>query len=154
MATVKERGRKEWFRGWQKVTLRALAALQVTAGEVSNIFEVGDYDNLVILQRITSSATDATDTLDTKIDGSWDGVNFFNMGEFTQQAGNGSARTEMMQFSKGRAEDPNAIVDITADAGAAVTRPSMCPPFLRTTSVVVDANADASHTFEVIAYIQ
>ncbi len=77
------------------------------------------------------------------------------MGEFTEQAGNGSARTEIMLFAKGLAADVDAIVNITGDAGAAVIRPGMLPPFIRTTSVVVrDTGADEEHTFSVIAYVQ
>ncbi len=52
--------------------MRASSALAESAGEVSNIFDIGDYDNLTIVQDITASATIAGDTLNTKIDGSWD----------------------------------------------------------------------------------
>ena len=156
MSTVVKREKKPYHMGrWDKVVLRASSALTESAGEVSNIFNMGDYDNLTIIQDITASATDAGDTLDTKIDGSWDGTNFFNMGAFTQQAGNGSARTEVMYFAKGLAADVDAIVDITGDAGAAVIRPGMVPPFIRTTSVVVRiTGVDESHTFSIIAYVQ
>ena len=156
MAKVVKREKKPYHMGrWDVVILRASSELAESAGEISDVFFLGDYDNLTIVQDITASATIAGDTLDTKIDGSWDGTNFFNMGEFTQQAGNGSARTEIMQFAKGLAADVDAIVDITGDAGVAVVRPGMIPPYIRTTSVVVrDTGVDEAHTFSVTAHVQ
>ena len=156
MATVTVRGKKQWFRGWQPVTFLALAARTSLTDGVGDIFDVGDWDNMVVILRITASATDAGDVLDVKLDGSWDGSVFFNMGEFTQQAGNGSAAAEMMQFRKGAVvADADALLVLTADAGATVVRPSMCPPYLRvTTTIARVTGVDESHTFSVIAYIQ
>ncbi len=157
MATVVVRSKKPWFRGWQPVTFLALAARDSTTDGVGDVFDVGDWDNMVLILAITASATDAGDTLDVKIDGSWDGSVFYNMGEFTQRAGNaGAAAAEMMQFRKGAVvADPDALLILTADAGVTVVRPSMCPPYLRVTSTIVRiTGVDESHTFSVIAYIQ
>lgn len=158
MATVVLRGKKPHSSGrrWDMVTLRAASALTEDSGEVSNVFDIGDYDFLTVIQHVTLSATDAGDTLNTKIDGSWDGTNFYNMGEFTEKAGNSTdLRVEIMQFARGLAADVDAIVDISGDAGAAVVRPGLLPPFIRTTSVVVRATGtDESHTFSVYAYVQ
>ena len=156
MATVVKRGRKQWFRGWQPVTLLAAAARNSTTDGAGDILDVGDYDNMGVILAITASATDAGDTLDVKIDGSWDGVTFYNMGEFTQQAGNGSAAAEMMQFRKGGiVADEDAILVLTSDAGATVIRPSMCPPYIRATSTIARVTGvDEEHTFSVKAYVQ
>ncbi len=155
MATITVRAKKrEWEKRWQLVTLVAAAAY--TANAVGDIYYVGDYDNMVLILSVTASATAAGDTLDVKLDGSWNGTNFYNMGEFTQQAGDGAAVVEMMQFAKGLVvADPDALLVITADAGATVVRPSMCPPYLRATSEITRANGvDDAFTFSVIAYIQ
>ena len=156
MATVIARGKKQWFRAWQMVTLLALAARTSLTDGASDIFYVGDYDNMVVILEITSSATDAGDVLDVKIDGSWDLVTWYNLGEFTQQAGNGSAASEMMQFRKGGVvADEDAILVLTSDAGATVVRPSMCPPYIRATSTIARVTGtDESHTFSVIAHVQ
>lgn len=155
MSTIIARGKKEWFRGWQTVILMASAIHLVEASNVGDVYYVGDYENLLVILATTDAKTDAGDTLDVKIDGSWDNVTFYNMGEFTQKAGNAANVTsEMMQFRAGAVvADPDALLVITADAGAAVTRPSMCPPFLRITDTVTETN-DASHTFSVKAYVQ
>jgi hypothetical protein len=155
MADVIVRGKKMWENAWQPVTILALAARNSVSDGASDNIYVGDYDNLVVILEITASATDAGDTLDVKLDGSWDGTTYYNMGEFTQQAGNGSAASEIMFFSKGRAEDPNAILVATSDAGATVIRPGMCPPWLRATSVIARVTGvDEEHTFSVLAYVQ
>lgn len=154
MATIIVRGKKEWFRAWQQVTLVAAAAY--TANAVGDVYYVGDYDNLVVILAITASATAAADTLDVKLDGSWDNVTWYNMGEFTQQAGDGSAAAELMQFRKGAiVADGDAVLALTADAGVTVTRPSLCPPFLRATYVLTDGGgADTSHTFSLKAWVK
>ena len=155
MSTIIVRGKKMWEEGWQAVTLVASAEQEVGT-VVSDIFYVGDYDNLTVILAITASADVAGDTLDVHLEGSYDGTTFYSMGEFTQQAGNGSAAAEMMQFRKGAVvADEDALLVITADAGVTVTRPSLCAPYLRVTSVVVDAGAHAeAHTFSVKAYVQ
>lgn len=154
MTTIIERGKKEWHLGWQEVILVPSAAF--VANGVGDVYYVGDYDNLAVILAITASATAANDVLDVKLDGSWDNVTFYNMGEFTQQAGDGSAAAEMMQFRKGAVvADPDALLVITADAGATVTRPSMCPPYLRVTYTLVDGGGgDTEHSFSVKAYVQ
>ena len=157
MATVLVRAKKQWYRGWQTVTFLELAARDSTEDGVGDIFDVGDWDNMVVILDIDASLTDAGDTLDVKLDGSWDGTIFYNMGEFTQRAGNaGAPAAEMMQFRKGGVvADEDALLVLTADAGVTVVRPSMCPPYLRVTSAIARVTGvDESHTFSVIAYIQ
>ena len=161
MSTIIARGKKEWFRGWQPVTLLPLLLRISTTDGAGDVFDVGDYDNMVVILEIQHDATEAADKLDVKIDGSWDNVTFYNMGEFTQAAGDAGASVatpvaEMMQFRKGGVvADEDALLVITADAGATVTRPSMCPPFLRATSTITRANGtNEEFTFSVIAYVQ
>ena len=156
MATVIARGKKQWFRAWQAVTLLASAARDSTTDGAGDIYYVGDYDDLVVILTCTNAQTDAGDVLDVKLDGSWDGTTFINMGEFTQRAGTAANdATEIMLFHKGRADDPNAIIVVTAAAGATVIRPGLCPPFLRITSTIARVTGvDESHTFGVMAYMQ
>ena len=159
MSTIIARGQKQWFRGWQPVTLVASAAYPDQVLTAEDIYYVGDFDNLTVILEVTADKTDAGDTLDVLLDGSWDGVNFYNMGEFAQQLGNagvsaGSPAVEMMQFRKGGiVADEDAILALTAVAGAGVTRPSMCPPFLRVSVLVTETN-DSEFTFSVKAYVQ
>ena len=150
-----------WEEGWQPVTLLPLLLRVSTTDGAGDVFYVGDYDNLTVILEIQHDATQAADKLDVKIDGSWDNITFYNMGEFTQADGDAGASVatpvaEMMQFAKGHVvADPDVLLVITADAGATVTRPSMCPPFLRATSTITRANgADEEFTFSVIAYVQ
>ena len=156
MTTIIARGKKEWFRGWQAVTLLADAIYTTCAANVADIYYVGDYDNLVVIIDKSASGVAAGDTLEIVLDGSWDGVNFYNMGESSAMAGNVNVIVEMMQFRKGGiVADEDAILSLTADAGAGVTRPSMCPPFLRITYTLTDGGgADTTHTFGIIAYVQ
>lgn len=150
-----------WEEGWQAVTLLAGVALTSVTDGAGDVYFVGDYDNMVVLLEITADDTEAADLLDVKLDGSWDNVTFYNMGEFTQALGNAGASVaapvcEMMQFRKGGVSvDEDALLVLTADAGATVTRPSMCPPFLRVTSEITRANGtNEAFSFTVKAYVQ
>ena len=161
MSTIIVRGKKMWEEGWQPVTLLAGVALTSLTDGVGDTYYVGDYDNMVVLLEITADDTQAADKLDVKLDGSWDNVTFYNMGEFTQAAGDAGATVavpvcEMMQFVKGLViADPDALLVITADAGATVVRPSMCSPYLRVTSTITRANGtDEAFSFTVKAYVQ
>ena len=158
MATVIVKDKKPYHMGrWTEIVFVAAAAYTSLTDGVGDIFFVGDYDNLVLILDITASATDAADVLDVKLDGSWDNVTYYNLGEFTQRAGNaGAPAAEMMQFRKGGiVADEDALLVLTADAGATVIRPSMCPPYLRvTTTIARVTGTDESHTFSVKGYVQ
>jgi len=157
MATLIKRGKKpEGLGRWEPITFLPLLLRTSLTDGVGDIFDVGDWDHLTLILAITVSATDAGDTLDVKLDGSWDGSIFYNMCEFTQQAGTGSAAVEMFQFrSGGIVAYEDAVLVITADCGAAVSRPSMCPPYLRvTTTIARVTGTDEAHTFSVIGYFQ
>ena len=66
-------------------------------------------------------------------------------------AGNGAARTEYAVLD---ASAPGtSAIDVTTDAAAGVTRPSLFGPYMRARWVLVDGGGgDTSHTFSVTAY--
>ena len=101
---------------------------------------------------ITSSATDAGDTLDVFIDVSFDGVNqAANVVHFTQQAGNGSAASEIAVI--GISATASATTVVTSDAAAATVRTGITGPYWRARWEVVDSgDANSSHTFSVTGY--
>lgn len=101
---------------------------------------------------ITASATDAGDTLDVYIDVSFDGVNSAgNVVHFTQQAGNGSAASEIAIV--GASATTTSTTVVTSDAAAATVRQGFTGPYWRARWEVADSgNANSSHTFSVTGY--
>jgi hypothetical protein len=114
---------------------------------------MGERRRFLIVNAITASATDAGDTLDVYVDFSLNGTVWYNAVHFTQQAGNGAARTEYAVLDP---SDPGvAVINVTADAAAGAVRPSLFGPYMRARWAIVDGapgNGDQSHTFSVIAY--
>ncbi len=134
----------------EAITLSALSA-KVATGDGTGVFIGGERKRFIVINAITASATAAGDTADVYVDFSLDNVTWYNAVHFTQQAGNGAARTEYAVL------DPSApaavIIDVTTDAASGVTRPSLFGPYMRARWVLVDGGGgDTSHTFSVIAY--
>jgi hypothetical protein len=140
------------FLSGRAITLAASAARGVTAGTNGTTQSLpGHFRRWVILCDITASATDAGDTLNCYVDVSLDGSKWLNAVHFTQQAGDGSARSEYAILD---ASAPGAVViNVTSDAASGVTRPSAWGLFMRARWVIVEAggNANASHTFSITA---
>jgi hypothetical protein len=135
----------------ETITLAASAAR--TAGANGDaVFLGGERRRFVIVNAITASATDAGDTLDVFVDFSLDNVTWYNAVHFTQQAGNGAARTEYAVLDP--SNPGTSVVNVTADANAAAVRPSLFGPYIRARWAIADGggNANSSHTFSVIAY--
>jgi hypothetical protein len=137
----------------ETITLAASAARPVVAGAVGTaVFVGGERKRWLILHDITASATEAGDTLDVYVDFSIDNVTWYNAIHFTQQAGNSAARKEIAVLDPA---NPGAVViNVTTDAASGVTRPSVFGAYVRARWTVVEANANAnaSHTFSVVAY--
>ena len=112
----------------------------------------GERRRFVIVNRITASATAAGDTLDVYVDFSLDGTTWYNAVHFTQQAGNGAARTEYAVLDP--SNPGTSVINVTADAAAAAVRPALFGPYMRARWAMVDAGGDAntSHTFSVLVY--
>ena len=132
------------------ITLAASAARTAGANGTA-VFVGGERKRFVIVNAITVSATDAGDTLDVYVDCSLDGVTWYNAAHFTQQAGNGAARTEYAVL------DPSnpgvAVIDVTADAAAGAVRPALFGPYIRARWAIADSgDGNSSHTFSVLAY--
>jgi hypothetical protein len=117
----------------------------------SDIFDLGDYDFLQIIQDIVSSATDAGDTLDCVVEFSSDGTKWWNGGTFTQQAGDGAARREVMTFKNSLAVDPDAI--FTFAVGAGIVNEKLFGRYMRVGVGVSDNDTNGSHVFSVTGYI-
>ncbi len=132
------------------MTLAASAA-RVASGNGTSVFIGGERKRFIVVNAITASATAAGDTADVYVDFSLDGTTWYNAVHFTQQAGNGAARTEYAVL------DPSApgaaTIDVTTDAASGVVLPSLFGPYMRARWVLVDGGGgDTSHTFSVIAY--
>jgi len=134
----------------ETITLAAAAARTVGANGVGQ-FIGGERKRFVIINAITASATAAGDTLDVFVDFSLDDVTYYNAVHFTQQAGNGAARTEYAVLDA--ASPGTAVVNVTSDAAAAAVRPALFGAYLRARWALVDAGGgDTSHTFSVLVY--
>ena len=132
------------------VTLAASAPRTAGANGVA-AYIGGERKRFVIVNAITASAAAAGDTLDVYVDFSLDSTTWYNAAHFTQQAGNGAARTEFAVLDP--ANPGVAVVNVTTDAAAAAVRPALFGPYMRARWAVVNAGGGAqSHTFSVIVY--
>jgi hypothetical protein len=142
---------------WEAVELLASAARGDGANQVGDSIDLGDVSRLLIVLDITASATEAGDTLDVFVDFSWDGgTTWFNSVHFTQQAGNGAAVKQLATLmGAAYSTDPDAVLDVTADAAAGVVRQQLVGPLARVRYTIVDVatGGNESHTFSVKAYI-
>jgi hypothetical protein len=129
----------------------AASAARTANGNGTGVFVGGERKRFIVVNAITASATAAGDTADIYVDFSLDGTTWYNAVHFTQQAGNGAARTEYAVLDP---SDPGtSTIDVTTDAASGVVRPSLFGPYIRARWVLVDGGgADTSHTFSVIAY--
>lgn len=135
----------------ETITL-AVSAARTANGNGNAVFIGGERRRFVVVNAITVSATEAGDTLDVYVDFSLDGTTWYNAIHFTQQAGNGVARTEFAVLDP--ANPGTAVVNVTADAAAAAVRPALFGPYMRARWAIVDGggNANSSHTFSVLVY--
>ena len=135
----------------ETLTLAASAARTASANGTAVQIN-GERRRFVIVNRITASATAAGDTLDVYVDFSLDGTTWYNAVHFTQQAGNGAARTEYAVLDP--SNPGTSVINVTADAAAAAVRPALFGPYMRARWAMVDAGGDAntSHTFSVLVY--
>jgi hypothetical protein len=134
----------------ETITLAASAARTAGANGTA-VYIGGERKRYIVVNAITASATAAGDTLDVYVDFSLDNVTWYNAVHFTQQAGNGAARTEYAVL------DPTtpgtSVVNVTTDAAAAAVRPALFGPYMRARWTLVDGGGgDTSHTFSVVAY--
>ena len=134
----------------ETITLAASAARTASANGTA-VFIGGERRRFIVVNAITASATAAGDVADIYVDFSLDDTTYYNAIHFTQQAGDGSARTEYAVL------DPSApgaaTIDVTADATTGVVRPSLFGPYIRARWALTDGGGgDTSHTFSVIAY--
>lgn len=136
----------------ETITLAASAAHTASANGTAVQIN-GERRRFIIVNRITASATDAGDTLDVYVDCSLDGTTWYNAVHFTQQAGNGAARTEYAVLDP--SNPGTSVINVTADAAAAAVRPALFGPYIRARWAIVDSgDGNSSHTFSVIAYAE
>jgi hypothetical protein len=124
----------------------------------SAIWEIGDnWEWMQAVLRVTAAATDSGDKLDVYVDLSVDGVDWVNVGQFTQVDGDDTVTTwvELMTFVPGLQDNVDATIVVTSDAGELVTRPSFVGPFLRARAVITESGTDDEEfTFALHAYIK
>ena len=119
----------------------------------SDVFDLGKWEFLQIIQDIyATSVTDAGDVMDVIVEFSSDNTTYWNAGTFTQQAGNGVAKREVMTFVNSVALNPDAnFVFATA---ATVIHEKLFGRYMRVGIGVTDAAADGLHYMGVSAYIK
>lgn len=137
----------------ESITLAALAA-RTAGANGTEVFIGGERKRLIVVNRITASATAAGDTLDVYVDFSLDNSVWYNAIHFTQQAGNAAARTEYAVLDP--SNPGTSAINVTTDAASGAVRPALFGPYIRARWALVDAGGDAntSHTFSVIAYAE
>jgi hypothetical protein len=137
----------------ETITLAALLA-RTTSANGTAVYVGGERRRFIVVNQITVSATAAGDTLDVYIDFSLDGTTWYNAIHFTQQAGNGAARTEYAVLDP--SNPGTSVINVTTDAAAAAVRPALFGAYMRARWAMVDAGGDAntSHTFSVIVYAE
>lgn len=134
------------------ITLAASAARTAGANGTA-VYVGGERKRFIVVNRITASATDAGDTLDVYVDVSLDNTIWHNAIHFTQQAGNGAARTEYAVLDP--SNPGTSVINVTTDAAAAAVRPALFGPYMRARWAIVDSgDANQSHTFSVIVYAE
>lgn len=139
------------------ILLRDLTA-QSVAGTVTGDKTVVQQDaqpftQVAFLLNVTEAGTDAGDTLDVYVDVSPDnGTTWLNAVHFTQVLGNGGAKKYVATLNTGDLlNDPDAVLDASADASAGVTRNIGCFDCLRYRGVMVDADANGEFTYSLTA---
>jgi len=137
----------------QAYTLFASAARTDLTDGNGDAVEVRAHDRIIVLLDVTASATEAGDTLDVYVDASIDGTTWYNVGRFVQQAGDGSAKKEVMILDP---SNPGVdVFDVTSDCASGKVRPAGFGRYLRGRCVVTEVTTDnASHTFSLVAWGQ
>lgn len=136
-----------------EVVTLAPSAARTAGGNGVAVDLCGERRRIIVVNAITASAADAGDTLDVYVDWSIDNVTWYNAIHFTQQAGNGAARTEFAMLDP--ANPGAAVVNVTTDAAAGVVRPALIGRYIRARWAIVDSgDGDQSHTFSVVCYAE
>ena len=127
-----------------------------TVPAASAIWEIGDaWDWMQVVLRTTNHDTDSGDKLDTMVDLSVDGVDWVNVGKFTQCDGDDGPWVELFTLVPGAADNVDASVVVTADAAETVIRPGFAGAFLRARAVITESGTDdESFTFALHAFIK
>lgn len=135
-------------RGQEVKTLAASASRTVTSGtNLTAVTIPPAASRAIVALSITSSATDADDTLDVYIDVSYDGGStYVNAVHFPQQAGNGSAAKYFAVLDP--SNPGTSTIAVTSDASAGAVRPALWGTHMRLRYVIADVSTqNAAHTF-------
>jgi hypothetical protein len=122
----------------------------------SAIWEIGDaWEWMQVVLRTTNHGVDTDDHLDVMVDLSVDGLDWVNVGMFTQCDGDDGPWVELFTLVPGLLDNVDATVVATADAGETVVRPGFVGPFLRARAVITESGTDdETFTFALHAYIK
>ena len=154
MSTKILRDRPRSVQEWQDVDLLTATVTKALypATTYGPAVYIGDWDKLQVILDITSSATDAGDTMDAGVEMSMDGLAWYSVGDFTQQAGNGTAATELMTFIPGgRPTNIDAIIIGSTACGATVIREHLVGRYIRYKIAVADNDTNGAHAITLTA---
>ncbi len=129
-------------------------ALTRSASGTGNTFDLGGPRRRMqaVVTFTGAAATDAGDVCDVYVDLSHDGSIWMNAVHFTQRAGNAGAGST--EFATLDSSNPGtSVIAVTSDAASGAVRPGLFGSYVRTRWTIVDANANAAHTFGVKLYV-
>ncbi|MCC7139779.1 MAG: hypothetical protein IT460_15255 [Planctomycetes bacterium] len=131
---------------YERQTLVAAAARTATAGDAGAAARLPIAGAYVFVLDVTEAATDVGDTLDVFVQALL-GSTWVDVAHFTQVLGNGGAKRYVAKVCAGVAEA--MFSDASALAAGSVRH--VVGDAWRARWVIVDADADASFTFSVVA---
>lgn len=124
-------------------------------GTYSDVYDLGDWSFLQLMMDIfATSITDAGDVMDLSVQLSTDGVLFYTVGGFTQQAGNAVAAREVMTFTTEKSVNEDALFGMVG--AAAVIDEKTFGRYMRVLITIVDngSNANDAHQVGIEGYIK
>jgi hypothetical protein len=117
------------------------------------VLDIGRASRVQVQLDVTAMGGVAGDVLDVFVDVSMDGSKWLNAAHFTQVAGNGAAKTEIVILDP--SNPGTAAFNVTSDAAAGAVRPAAWGLTLRGRYTLVDAGAHGqSATFSLKALAQ
>ncbi len=138
--------------GSAALTLRASAVTNTveTNALVTAVTGIDRYRRLTVLLVVSAAATDAGDLLKVYIDFSPDGgTTWVNGARFADVLGTGGAKSFIATFDP--TNPGTAPIDVSADCAAGAVRPGVFGNQVRVRFSTVDADADCSFTWKVVA---
>lgn len=138
------------YSKYERIELLASSARTASenGSEVRPFEGMGDVRGAAFELEVSAAATDAADTLDVKVQTSFDGTNWVDIVYFTQVLGNGGAKRYVAKVSAGDGED---MFENGTALTAGQVRNLLGLRYRAVATIVDSGDADQSFTFGVYA---